>query len=109
MKLVYSDHPRDQQTGPYTQVVFISRFNNMESISFGDLQNVVFIGRWSLYIGGLRRRFHCTHFLGHVCGKSRSPKLVLSKKKTIFLIDTLKFTSRIDLCVEADQLILYIH
>ena len=46
-KLVYKDHPWDQKKcGPYTQVIFIYRFNNMESIPLGTCK------MWSLYTGG---------------------------------------------------------
>ncbi len=47
VKHVYQDLARVQTCGPYTQVVFICRFNNMESISLGTLCNVVFNNRWS--------------------------------------------------------------
>ncbi len=41
---LYKDHPRDQQCVPYTQVVFICRFNSMQSYNpSGDLYKT-----WSL-------------------------------------------------------------
>ncbi len=43
--------------GPYTQVVFICRFNNMESIPWGPVKCDVYISRWSLYTGGRLSRF----------------------------------------------------
>ncbi len=32
----YKDHPREQQSGPYTQMVFICRLTSMESIHMGS-------------------------------------------------------------------------
>ncbi len=37
-----------EKCGPYTQMVFISRSSNMESISLGTCRILVFISRWSL-------------------------------------------------------------
>ncbi len=43
VKLVYKNSPCDQQRyGPFIQVVFLCRFNNMESISLGTCE------MWSL-------------------------------------------------------------
>ena len=37
-KHVYKDHPIPTKCGPYTQVVFICKFNNMESIPRGPVK-----------------------------------------------------------------------
>ncbi len=44
---------RPIKCGPYTQVVFIYRFNAMKSIPHWALQYVGFINRWYLNTGGL--------------------------------------------------------
>ena len=54
LELLYQDHPGDKlECGPYKQVVFICRFNKIESIPLrtcksGLYKQVVFIYRWSL-------------------------------------------------------------
>ena len=51
MKLLYKDHPRNQQNVVHTQVVFICRLNSMESIHLRTwclYKQVAFIYRWSL-------------------------------------------------------------
>ncbi len=54
VKLVYKEHPRDQQNVVlYTSGFYM--FNEMDKA--GDLYNVVLISRWSLYTGGHYSKF----------------------------------------------------
>ncbi len=52
------------KSGPYTQVVFMRRFNNIESISLGICL------KWSLYTGGLYGRCDCTSLNAQIWGNA---------------------------------------